>query len=151
MNEFDDDILTRRLDAMGRALMSDAGPAPEGLVAASRAMARERSVWWSYAGMAMAACLLVGFGGVAIWTATRTQPATKMPGNREGVVAQEGTDAGDTKDATGRTDGRGSGGVAQNGGGSRDASVPSMGDLRGAVNDPVSGDPRVGGSLSPKH
>lgn len=151
MNEIDDDMLSRRLDAMGRALMNDAGPAPAALVAASRAMAHQRAAWWSYMGMAMAACLLLGFGGLAIWTATRTGGPTKLPGNRDGVVAQEGPEAGDAANTAAKQGKGGGSGVAQSGNGSSDTGVPSMGDLRGAVNDPTAGDPRVGGSLSPKY
>ncbi|MFN5944242.1 MAG: hypothetical protein ACK46I_04100 [Phycisphaerae bacterium] len=153
MNTVDDDILTRRLDAMGRAMMCDAGPAPAAVVAASRATSGERATKWGYWGMAMAACLLIGFGAVAIWAAIRTNPksATVQQGDVMAQQQPEQVEGDGQGDALANTGGSTNGNVAQTGNGTRDASVPTMGDLRGAVNDPVAGDPRVGGSLSPTY
>lgn len=153
MNTFDDDILTRRLDAMGRAMMGDPGPAPAAVVAASREMSHENARRWRYIGMAMAACLLIGSGAVAIWVAIRAHP-TSRPVQQDNVMAQQPEPAqaeGEGKDELANAGRATNGGVAQTGNGQRDGSAPTMGDLRGAVNDPVAGDPRVGGSLAPKY
>jgi hypothetical protein len=155
VNTNQDDILTRRLDAMGRALMSDPGPAPVALVSASRAMVQERTARWGYAGMALAASLLIGSGAVAIWAAVRPGPPTRLPGNREGEMTAhiDSEPAADVNVERAEEAPSNTPTVAHSAsptGTPMTSSAPTMGDLRGAVNDPVAGDPRVGGSLSPR-
>jgi hypothetical protein len=158
MNREQDDILTRRLDALGRGLSTDIGPVPAELVTASNAMVQQRVERWSFAGLAMAASVLIALGGLAIWGALNSGHVSKLAGNSQAamVPTQPANDAADGNETEPALASNGQP-AASNGtsdstaAGAGSAGVPTMGDLRGAVNDPVAGDPRLGGSLSPKY
>lgn len=143
-----EEILTHRLEALGRSLATDTGPAPTALITASRAVANRRIERWSFAGFSLAAGVLIAMGAVAIWAGINSRPASVLtaPGPMTVTTspdpAQPNANTPADQLATTTTPPTGSTNLPTH-------AAPTMGDLRGAVNDPVAGDPRLGGSLAP--
>ena len=73
-----EEILTHRLEALGRSLATDTGPAPTALITASRAVANRRIERWSFAGFSLAAGVLIAMGAVAIWAGINSRPASVL-------------------------------------------------------------------------